>query len=419
VVPAPCVATVPVPPPAYQRAVARRGPDLHISALTLVTTFHLLALCQCAAVLAQRRCPPTLPKGPGGAPIVYQEASLLLIALLRTLWRLSYQDMHDWLVAWPALAAVCGLPRDAAGRLRVPCASQQWKRLARAGAPPCELLFVVAVREAICRRVISARDLIIDSAPIKAWRKNDPDAAVGHAPAQHPTRFLRGFRVHTLLYRGSGLPVLFLLWPANAHDAPFAQRLLTLAVHLYAFRPRVVRLDAAYWGLALIRWIHTVLGATARPLRVSAPGTPSAPKTAAASRRLGRCRNSASVPASNASSAASSCSFTCSAHPLPAGPLSRHAWRSPTPPRSLSPSPPPTPAAQTSSAPPNVSSPIPGRASHELGNALSNDCQRPPPRAAPPAALAAGLTRRAVPPPDAPSRSRPRTRSRPAKPQVW
>lgn len=262
-VPAPCVATVPVPPPAYQRAVARRGPDLHISALTLVTTFHLLALCQCAAVLAQRRCPPTLPKGPGGAPIVYQEASLLLIALLRTLWRLSYQDMHDWLVAWPALAAVCGLPRDAAGRLRVPCASQQWKRLARAGAPPCELLFVVAVREAIRRRVISARDLIIDSAPIKAWRKNDPDAAVGHAPAQHPTRFLRGFRVHTLLCRGSGLPVLFLLWPANAHDAPFAQRLLTLAVHLYAFRPRVVRLDAAYWGLALIRWIHTVLGATA------------------------------------------------------------------------------------------------------------------------------------------------------------
>lgn len=85
-------------------------------------------------------------------------------------------------------------------------------------APPCDLLFVVAVREAIQRRVIGARDLIIDSAPIKAWRKNDPDAAVGHAPAQHPTRFLRGFRAPTLLCRGSGLPVLFLLWPANAHD---------------------------------------------------------------------------------------------------------------------------------------------------------------------------------------------------------
>jgi hypothetical protein len=243
--------------------VARRGPDLHISALTLVATFRLLAVCQGAVVLAQRRCPPALPKRPGGAPIVYPEASLLLIALLRTLWRLSYQDMHDWLVAWPELALACGLPRDATGRLRVPCASQQWKRAARAGAPPCELLFVGLVKAAIRRRVIGARDLIVDSAPIKAWRKNDPDAAVGHAPAQHPTRFLRGFRVHTLLCRGSGLPVLFLLRPANAHDAPFARRLLSLAVPLYALRPRVVRLDAAYWGLALIRWIHTAVGAVA------------------------------------------------------------------------------------------------------------------------------------------------------------
>ncbi len=28
-------------------------------------------------------------------------------------------------------------------------------------------------------------------------------------------------------------------------------------------RPRVIRLDAAYWGLRLIHWIHTTLGAVA------------------------------------------------------------------------------------------------------------------------------------------------------------
>ncbi|MGI8913465.1 MAG: hypothetical protein ACR2JY_06720 [Chloroflexota bacterium] len=250
-VPVPCVATAPVSPPAYQRAVARRGPDLHSSALTLVTTLHLLTLCQGAVAVTRRRCPLALPKGPGGAPIVYQDASMLLIALVRTLWRLSYQDMHDWLVAWPALAFVCGLPSDARGNPRVPCASQQWKRAARAGAPPCELLFVAVVEEALHRRIIGARDLIIDSAPIKARRKHDPDAALAsearpcHAPAHHPSRFLRGFRVHTLLCRVSGLPVLCLLWPANAHDAPFAQRLLTLALQLYALRPRIVRLDTA------------------------------------------------------------------------------------------------------------------------------------------------------------------------------
>ncbi len=58
----------PVPPPSYQRGQARLGPALHIDALTLVTTLHLLALCQLAVRLAHHRCPPPLPAGPGGAP---------------------------------------------------------------------------------------------------------------------------------------------------------------------------------------------------------------------------------------------------------------------------------------------------------------------------------------------------------------
>ena len=89
----------PIPPPAYYREQARLGPALHLDALTLVRTLHLLALCRLAVQLAHRHCPPPLPTGPGGAPRLYSEASLLLLALLRTLWRLSYQDLHDWLVA--------------------------------------------------------------------------------------------------------------------------------------------------------------------------------------------------------------------------------------------------------------------------------------------------------------------------------
>jgi hypothetical protein len=73
---------------------------------------------------------------------------------------------------------------------------------------------------------------------------------VGHAPHHHPRALLRGYRVHTLLCRGSGLPLLFLLSPANCHDAPFARPLLTWAVRLYGLRPRVVRLDTGYWGAA-------------------------------------------------------------------------------------------------------------------------------------------------------------------------
>ena len=89
----------PVPPPAYHREQARIGPALHINALTLVTTLHLLTLCRLAVRLAHRRCSPPLPAGSGGAPRTYCEESLLLIALLRTLWRLSYADRRDWLRA--------------------------------------------------------------------------------------------------------------------------------------------------------------------------------------------------------------------------------------------------------------------------------------------------------------------------------
>src|SRR5579859_2272239 len=88
----------PIPPPSYHRAIAIA---LHLDALTLVTCLHLLTLCRVAVQIAHRRCPPPLPAGPGGAPRLYREESLLLLALLRTLWRLSYQEVHDWLCAWP------------------------------------------------------------------------------------------------------------------------------------------------------------------------------------------------------------------------------------------------------------------------------------------------------------------------------
>src|SRR5262245_11234373 len=124
-----------VPPPAYRRAQRRLGPALHLDALTLITRLRLLTLCRLAVQLAHWRCPPPLPAGPGGRPRLYREESLLLVALLRTLWHLSYQDLHDWLVSWPELALACGLPPDARGQPRVPSPSQQWKRAARAGAP--------------------------------------------------------------------------------------------------------------------------------------------------------------------------------------------------------------------------------------------------------------------------------------------
>src|SRR5713101_7856632 len=180
-----CADPAPIPPPSSHRTMATA---LHLDALTLVTRLHLLEVCRVAVQLAQQQCPPPLPAGAGGAPRVYTEASLLLLALLRTLWRLSYQEVYDWLCAWPALALACGLPPGPEGRPRVPSKAQQSKRLRAAGAPPSEMLFVLLVRAGLWMGLTRARDLIIDSAPLLAWRRADPDAATGHAPRTIPAR---------------------------------------------------------------------------------------------------------------------------------------------------------------------------------------------------------------------------------------
>jgi hypothetical protein len=170
---------------------------LHLDALTLVRRRHLLSLCSLAVSYAHWRCPPPLRAGPGGCPRRYAEASLLLIALLHVLWHLSYQDLHDWLVAWPALAQACGLPLQADGRPCVPSPSQQWKRAARAGAPVAKALLVVVVRLAARWRVVGGRDLIVDSAPscrgteptlMPPWGTTPPPSpsAPARLPHSHP-----------------------------------------------------------------------------------------------------------------------------------------------------------------------------------------------------------------------------------------
>ncbi len=152
--------------------------------------------------------------------------------------------------------------------------------------------------------------------------RSDPDAAAGHAPAHHPRPLLRGYRVHTLLCRGSGLPVHFLVSPANCHDAPFARPLLELAVRLYPIRPRIIRLDAAYWGLQLIHWIHATDG---EPL-LWCPGIPSDKRTARVCHQPGPKTNWANAVPLSASLAVSSSSFVCNGLHIRAGRASCGKW---------------------------------------------------------------------------------------------
>ena len=112
-------------------------------------------------------------------------------------------------------------------------------------------------------------------------------------------------------------------------------------MRLLHVRP-VIRLDAAYWGLKLIAWIHTTLGAQAvipwnpkrQKRRDGLPPTWTAEelgKRTGIERFFGGCWSSSA----------------CSARRSSAGPRSKRAWRSPTPPCGSLPWPPGKPDALT------------------------------------------------------------------------
>ena len=99
IAPALCAHPAPVPPSSYHRTMATA---LHLDALMLVTRLELLhpvsvgGPARPAAV--RRRCPRVRAARRASTP----RNRCYCVALLRTLWRLSYQEVHDWLCAWPA-----------------------------------------------------------------------------------------------------------------------------------------------------------------------------------------------------------------------------------------------------------------------------------------------------------------------------
>src|SRR5579859_2196599 len=91
--------------------------------------------------------------------------------------------------------------------------------LSAAGAPASEILFVLLVRAVLRMGLTCACDLIIGSALILAWRRVDPDAAIGHAPPIILVRCYAGTGLHTLLCRGSS-------WPMSGRESSWTSRSL-------------------------------------------------------------------------------------------------------------------------------------------------------------------------------------------------
>jgi len=235
--------SIAVPPPRRGR---RRCPEprrLSIHALQLLSLLPLLPLTFLALRLTQGN---RLHSG-RGRPRTYSDASILLIAILARLWRLSYAEVLDWLRAWPALAQACGLPPN-----RVPVPGTLSKRLKHLGNTPLIILFCLLVLMALRAGIIVGRNVCLDSTLLSAWTHRDPDARWSYPT---PKGRVFGYKIHTLLDQISRLPIFFLISPANEHDLPWAYRLLILAKILFKLPLRKVWADAAYSSLRFIRFV--------------------------------------------------------------------------------------------------------------------------------------------------------------------
>lgn len=245
------LSTIPVKP---------RG-KLRLSPEQLLAIIHAQALAEWALSMSQRILKPRLSRGPGGRPRTYLDSSILLMAVVQTTWRKSYEQMVDWVTTNEGLALALGFTqRTREGKLQTISKGHYWERRAALGVLPFLFFFLALVAQLIRLGAITGEELIVDSTLLKAWYQADPGAAwQKYAGKAH----VFGYKVHTVLCRQANLPVFVLVTPANVHDSLIGWLILLVAALLYGFRVLVVYADAAYFERRFFWVVFDILGAHA------------------------------------------------------------------------------------------------------------------------------------------------------------
>lgn len=191
-----------------------------------------------------------------GPKPVYQDETILVMALVQVAWQMGYDEVVDYFRAHPQAATLAGFPTG-----RVICASQFWERRRALGALPFWFLFIALVAQLIRLGIIKGTDVIMDGTTLAAWYHDDPEAGWSFPKPWKGSTW--GYKVHTLLCRWSQLPIVFLVTPANRQESVFAIALLKLAVSFFGLSISIVRADAGYFTTPILAFIHLVLGASA------------------------------------------------------------------------------------------------------------------------------------------------------------
>lgn len=219
---------------------------------------HLISAFTLAqwAIQTSRGFRPALPVPTRRGPkVVYQDASILVVALVQVAWQLSYEEVIDYFRGQPSAAEQAGFRPG-----RVISVGQYWERRRALGILPFWLFFVALVGQLIRLGVIIGTDVIVDATTQRAWFHDDPEAGWSFPKPWHGSVW--GYKVHTVLCRWSQLPLMFLITSANRQESLLAIPLLILTVVCFGLNIQLVRADAGYFTTAIMVFIRTALGAS-------------------------------------------------------------------------------------------------------------------------------------------------------------
>ena len=219
-----------------QLLVAIHGQELAVWSLHWATRFQL----------------PKLKCGPGGRPVKYRDSSILLMAVVQSVWRKSYEQIVDQVATHRELASALGF----AGRTI--SQGQYWERRAALGVLPFLFFFLALVAQLLRMGVVKGQALMVDSSLLKAWVGDDPGASWQKYAKK---KALFGYKVHTVLCYHCDLPMLALVTPAHVHDSQVGWFVILVVALLFRLKVLVVYADAAYFDHRMFHIVQDILGA--------------------------------------------------------------------------------------------------------------------------------------------------------------
>ena len=234
---------------------AKTSRRLWVSPTQFLQMVNAVTIAQWALTVSQQ-WRPTLPQPTRRGPKqVYQDSSIVVMALVHVAWQMSYEEVVDYFRAHAEAAQAAGFPPG-----RVIGVSQYWERRRALGIWPFWLFFVAMVWQLIRLGIIKETDVILDGTTQRIWFHDDPEA--GWSFPKPWKGSVWGYKVHTLLCRWSQLPILFLITSANRQESLAAIPLLALSVALFGLPIMMVRADSGYFTTPIMNFIRFSLKAS-------------------------------------------------------------------------------------------------------------------------------------------------------------